>query len=57
MLAFFDEVLDQLESHHQLADLGAGQGELPLLGIAPALQPAGAVRNTRFQLSSSCAGI
>src|SRR5262249_27299496 len=34
------EVLGQLQAHRQLADLGAGQRQLALLGIAPTLQPA-----------------
>src|SRR5262249_13889976 len=41
MLAFFDEVLGQLQTHHQFADLGAGQCELAFLRIAPGLEPAG----------------
>jgi hypothetical protein len=32
-------VLGQLQPHHQFADLGAGERQLALLGIAPALQP------------------
>src|SRR5262249_44606692 len=37
---FFDEVLGQLQPHHQLADLGASQRELALVGITPGLEPA-----------------
>ena len=39
MLAFFDQVLGQLQPHHQFADLRTGQGQLTLLGITPRLQP------------------
>src|SRR5262249_42926943 len=54
---FFDEVLGQLQAHHQFPDLGAGQCELALLGIAPGLEPAvPCSRKIRFQLSSSWAG-
>src|SRR5882724_2572308 len=38
MLAFFDEVLGQLQPHHQFADLRASQGQLPFVGITPRLQ-------------------
>src|SRR5439155_27100280 len=38
MLAFFDEVLGQLQPHHQFADLRAGQRQLPFLRISPRLQ-------------------
>src|SRR5947209_6939466 len=33
MLAFFDEVLGQLQPHHQFADLGAGERHLALFRI------------------------
>src|SRR5256712_11626220 len=39
MLAFFDQVLGELQPHHQFADLRTGQGQLTLLGITPRLQP------------------
>src|SRR2546427_3492758 len=38
---FVDEVLGELQPHHQFADLRAGQGQLPFLGITPRLQPSG----------------
>src|SRR5262249_51424398 len=54
---FFDEVLGQLQPHHQLADLGASQRELALVGITPGLEPARPLlEEDRFQLSSSWAG-
>src|SRR5881397_1862848 len=31
---FFDEVFGQLQPHHQFADLGAGERQLALLGLA-----------------------
>src|SRR5262249_49358062 len=40
---FFDEVLGQLQAHHQLADLGASQRELALLGITPGFEPSRAL--------------
>src|SRR5262249_42979193 len=40
---FFDEVLGQLQAHHQFPDLGAGERELALLGLASGLEPATAL--------------
>ena len=39
MLAFFDEVLGQLQPHHQLADLGPGPGQIALLRLCAASEP------------------
>jgi hypothetical protein len=39
MPPFFNEVLGELEPHHQLPDLRSGQRELPLLGFGPGFQP------------------
>src|SRR5215831_11887447 len=36
---FFDEVLSQLQAHHQFANLRAGQPELAFFGIAPDVEP------------------
>src|SRR5215470_17042088 len=36
---FFDEVLGQLQPHHQFANLRAGERELAFLRIAPRLEP------------------
>src|SRR5437660_6062874 len=38
MLAFFDEMLGELQPHHQFADLRAGEREFAFLGIAPRLE-------------------
>jgi len=43
MLAFFDEVLGQLQPHHQFPDLGASKPELALLRLATDAQAAGAL--------------
>src|SRR5215472_2718078 len=40
---FSEQVLGQLQAHHQFPDLDAGERELALLGIAPGLQPASAL--------------
>src|SRR2546426_890101 len=37
---FFDEVLGELQAHHQLADFRAGQDQLPLLRLGLRAQPA-----------------
>ena len=54
---FSEQVLGQLQPHHQFPDLGAGQGQFAFPGSARDFSPRAPVsKNTRFQLSSSWAG-